>query len=82
MAAKRTNFSVDKVSSMLLSPGLTAAMNAVKLLPPSESLSIKVSLLSLYGMCACPLASAITTCPSKESDLLMVFASLRDSPDV
>lgn len=48
--ARLAYFSVLRVSSYILDEGLTLAIITVLQLPPKESLSIRVSLLSLYGI--------------------------------
>ena len=49
--ARAAHLRVSRVSSALLSAGPTVATMAVLALPPSESASKRVSLLSRYGMC-------------------------------
>lgn len=49
--AQRANCSVDSVSETQGAEGLMHAMSTVRALPPIESCSRNVSLLSRYGMC-------------------------------
>jgi hypothetical protein len=59
---------------------------AVLLLPPNESLKIKVNLLSLYGTCLFLPSETSTreliTFPKDERDLLIIPASFNLSPTV
>ena len=66
--------------------GEMLAIITVLLLPPRESLKMKVSLLSLYGMCLFLPSETSTrelmTLPSAERDLLIAPASFNLSPTV
>ena len=75
---------VESVSPTLIKDGETFAIITVLLFPPRESLKMKVSLLSLYGMCltlpsVCSTRELITF-PRADSDLLIIPASLSRSP--
>lgn len=73
------NSKVDKVSPILMIEGEMLPIRTVLLLPPRESRRMKVSLLSLYGMCrALPSAystSDMITFPRADNDLLIIPAS-------
>mmetsp|Transcript_16904 Transcript_16904/g.36585 ORF Transcript_16904/g.36585 Transcript_16904/m.36585 type:complete len:371 (+) Transcript_16904:2164-3276(+) len=73
------------VSSKSISLGLMQLMSTVKLLPPRESCSRRVSLESLYGTCPFFLPStsvdnATMTLPSASRPLLMWVASFSSLP--
>jgi hypothetical protein len=78
------NFKVERVSPKLRFDGEMLAMITVLLLPPRESLRIKVSLLSRYGTCLFLPSDTSTkeliTFPRAERDLLIIPASFSLSP--
>lgn len=67
--------SVLTVSSALKSDKLTVATIHVFVLPPSESLKRRVSLLSRYGMNDYPSTRLFITRPSVSNDLFIFDAS-------
>jgi len=72
---------VDSVSSKLSRDGERAAIITVFVLPPSESYSNLVSLLSLNGICLeFPTTKALITLPRAVRDKLIFLASSSLSP--
>ena len=59
--ARVANCRVDRVSSVLTDAGDTVTTNIVRVLPPSESWSIRVSFELRYGTCFLPFASNALT---------------------